>query len=333
MEQVCRALSYLSASFWFSKRTSLMIKRYCLCLFILIMSLSAVQAQFTATHTRYLFNGLALNPAYAGLHDRLDVILSGRMQWTGLNQAPKSQNLALHTPVYVGLQQLGAGLSVGNQQMGQSKWQHASFSLNYKLMLTPELRLSMGLQSAFHFFNSTPEDLLVKHPDDPKLQSRFTNFFTPLIGAGFYLYSEKYFVSLSTSDLQSVFGSRKDEFRPPLLNNILLAGGYIFRLSDHITLKPHVFGAINPTRGFSYSLNSSVFYKQRLMFGIALQPEVSLRSLFQLTIWENLRMGYVFDLPLNGALQNTTMGSHELVLGYWFKLFKKHTLIVNPRYF
>ena len=49
-------------------------------------------------YSHYTFNGLALNPAYAGSHEMLSVSLSHRSQWMGFEGAPSYNILAAHTP-------------------------------------------------------------------------------------------------------------------------------------------------------------------------------------------------------------------------------------------
>ena len=46
----------------------------------------------------YVYNALAINPAFAGCHDALSATISYRNQWVGFKDAPKSQMLSVHTP-------------------------------------------------------------------------------------------------------------------------------------------------------------------------------------------------------------------------------------------
>ena len=48
-------------------------------------------AQHTPLTSQYLFNGLVINPAYAGSRDALTGNLTHRQQWVGFEGAPITQ--------------------------------------------------------------------------------------------------------------------------------------------------------------------------------------------------------------------------------------------------
>ena len=48
-------------------------------------------------YSQYLQNGLMINPAYAGTREVLSFFMSGRLQWAGIDGAPKSETLSLHS--------------------------------------------------------------------------------------------------------------------------------------------------------------------------------------------------------------------------------------------
>ena len=55
---------------------------------ILIGLCSAAKAQQDPQYSMYMFNGLVLNPAYAGSWDHAGMTAIGRKQWAGLNGSP-----------------------------------------------------------------------------------------------------------------------------------------------------------------------------------------------------------------------------------------------------
>lgn len=60
----------------------------------LIVALALLSAKSTAQQTiqfsQYVFNGLALNPAYAGYKEDWTANLSSRIQWVDIDGAPKT---------------------------------------------------------------------------------------------------------------------------------------------------------------------------------------------------------------------------------------------------
>src|SRR5687767_1058180 len=64
----------------------------------LILASPHAHAQQESQYSQYMFNGLFLNPAYAGSRDHASMSLIGRNQWTGFDGAPKSAAFTLHGP-------------------------------------------------------------------------------------------------------------------------------------------------------------------------------------------------------------------------------------------
>ena len=65
------------------------LKKYSL-LSLLIFSLSSGYAQQTIQFSQYVFNGLAVNPAYAGYKEDWTANFSFRSQWVGIEGAPRT---------------------------------------------------------------------------------------------------------------------------------------------------------------------------------------------------------------------------------------------------
>src|ERR1039458_10269157 len=73
-------------------------------------------AQQDAMYTHYMYNTLAINPAYAGSRDALTVTALDRYQWVGFSGAPMTQTLTMHAPIQD--QHIGLGLSILNDKIG-----------------------------------------------------------------------------------------------------------------------------------------------------------------------------------------------------------------------
>ena len=79
-------------------------------------------AQQDAMVSQYMFNGLLLNPAYAGTHDDLTATLLHRSQWVGFDKAPRTQSFTLHGKMKD--DRSGWGVVLGNDFLGRNV-QHA----------------------------------------------------------------------------------------------------------------------------------------------------------------------------------------------------------------
>ena len=87
-------------------------------LLILCLWLAAgsVYAQQSAQYTQYIFNGLIINPAYAGTKEILNANAMYRSQWAGLEGAPTTQTFAADGTLKNN--RLGVGLQVVNDKVG-----------------------------------------------------------------------------------------------------------------------------------------------------------------------------------------------------------------------
>ena len=99
-----------------------------------------VKAQQQAMFSQYMFNTLAINPAYAGSQETVSLTALTREQWVGLEGAPSTQTFSAHTPfekkrIGVGLVFLHDKIGVTNQTgVYGSYYSHVFFAiLNFYL--------------------------------------------------------------------------------------------------------------------------------------------------------------------------------------------------------
>src|SRR5689334_12410573 len=113
-------------------------------LFVAGLSIGSIQAQQDAMYTHYMYNTLAINPAYAGSRDALTMTALGRFQWVGFSGAPMTQTFTAHAPV--AWQSLGLGLSVVNDKIGPTTTTSIYADIAYRMKISEYSRLSFGLK-------------------------------------------------------------------------------------------------------------------------------------------------------------------------------------------
>src|SRR6478736_4445164 len=122
-------------------RSTITLKVLVLCLVITSPGWSQQNVQFT----QYMFNGLVINPAYAGADEALSLTFVHRSQWTGMDNAPATQTLAAHTAIKE--KKIGVGLILINDRIGVHKNFSALNSYAYHIRVGKQSYLSMGLQA------------------------------------------------------------------------------------------------------------------------------------------------------------------------------------------
>ena len=91
------------------------------------------QAQQDAMFTKYMFNSLVFNPAYAGAKDHLYIGVLYRSQWAGIEDAPETQSFTLHTPLKNN--RIGLGIHAVNDKAGPISNTSASMSYAYRISI------------------------------------------------------------------------------------------------------------------------------------------------------------------------------------------------------
>ena len=97
-------------------------------IFLLVCSLVGAQdVPYVPRINQYLFNGILLNPAYAGSREALSATIMHRTQWAGFEGSPMSQSFAVHTPTKK--EKVALGLMIDNFSI--PSMQYNSIYLNY----------------------------------------------------------------------------------------------------------------------------------------------------------------------------------------------------------
>ena len=73
-------------------------------------------AQQNIVYSQYIYNGLLINPAYAGSHVQLSATLSYRNQWVNFEGAPQTATLGVHTAM--NKSKVGLGLLATSDKIG-----------------------------------------------------------------------------------------------------------------------------------------------------------------------------------------------------------------------
>lgn len=302
---------------------------------LVIMTSLSSYAQQQGMFTQYMFNGLALNPAYAGSHETLSLTAMTRYQWAGLDGAPNTQTFSAHAPVKN--DQIALGLQLYNDNIGVSRTFTTNIAGAYRINFEKSV-LSMGLQLGFSSYRS---DVTTLNPvfdfNDVALSENVNEPFNPNMGAGLYWYSEKYYVGFSVPTLFNstinsfdIEGSGLTYESGDSKRHMYLTGGYVFDLGTHFKLKPN--GLIKYVHGapIQIDINANLLINEVAWFGLSYRNGESISVLLELLITSDFRFGYSYDYILND-LKTISSGSHEIMLNYRIE-FKKDK-ITSPRYF
>ena len=284
-------------------------------------------AQQDAQFTQYMYNTININPAYAGSRGALSMFALHRTQWVGLDGAPVTNAVSLNTPINES--NLGLGVSLINDKIGPTTENTISADLSYTIQTSEIWKLSFGIKATANLFDLDPSKLNPVNATDPSLQNY--NKFTPNIGAGLYLHSDKAYVGISIPNF--IQTNRYDDNEVAIFKekiNYYLIAGYVFDLNDYVKFKPALLTKMVKGAPLQVDVSGNFMFFNKLTLGVAYRWSASVSAMVGFQITDGLYAGYGYDRETT-HLDNYNSGSHEIFLRY--ELFNNISKITTPRFF
>ncbi len=303
--------------------------------FILFFVISLVSlfgySQQDSQYTQYMYNTNNVNPAYAGSRDVLSIFGMYRTQWVGLDGAPDTGVFSLHSPVS---ERVGLGLTFVNDRIGASDESTMSIDFSYSIPVSDDYKLAFGLKGTAHLLNVDYSKLNWYNPNDP-LNNNIQNRFSPNVGAGVYLYSEKFYVGLSVPNMLETKHYDDDvrmttqTLASERMHGYLITG-YVFDLTSDIKFKPAVLAKAVKGAPLQADITANFLFNEKFTLGVAWRWDAAVSGLAGFQINNNWFIGYAYDAETT-KLANYNSGSHEIFLRYEF--VRKSNRMVSPRFF
>ncbi len=316
------------------KDTLKMKKIYVTLAFALLLVIGA-KAQQDPHYTQYMYNMNVINPAYAGSKDNLSIGLLYRTQWVNIDGAPKTATLSVHSPVG---KNVGLGLSAISDKIGPVEENNVYADFSYTLNLGGEHQLAFGIKAGATFQNiglfSEIGNGFVPDANDNAFSENTSSTFLN-VGAGFFYYTQKYYLALSVPNFLSntyldvtdngqdfQFGSESQHY--------FLTGGYVFHVSENIKFKPSFMVKSAFSAPTSLDLSANALFNERFELGATYRLDDSFGAMFNVEVTSGIRIGYAYDHVISN-LKATTSASHEFLLLFDLNTLKK--VSISPRFF
>ena len=296
------------------------MKRILITISIVLLVLQ-LQAQSDATYSQYMFNGLAINPAYAGSQQSMSMTLLTRFQAVGVNGEPNTQTFAAHNSIND--QKIGLGLLLMNDKIGVTSQTGGYVSYAYKIKID-DATLSLGLQAGGTMVKANYSELLIDDISDPMFSENLKEF-KPNFGTGIYYHSKDFYLGISMPQMLDAGTKKIHQLKP-----FIVSSGVIFRLSPTLLLKPNLLMRVVDKRLVEFNLNANLLIHEILWLGMSYRPSSSLNAILEVQLTDQLRFGYAYEIGIN-QYRKANSGSHELMLNYQLIFNKKG--VIYPRYF
>lgn len=294
----------------------------------LLLSVFASLAQQQAMFTQYMFNASAINPAVVGTHDGMSLTALIREQWVGIEGAPNTQTLSLHSPLLN--DRIGLGLTVIRDEIGITR-QHGVFGAYAYRVNFGSATLSLGLQAGVVDFSSYQNELN-PNSQDASLQENYQSGLKPNFGTGAYLYTDRFYVGVSAPMLvnHNFLDDNPDVNQADQKKHYFVMAGYVFDLSRGLKLKPNLLIKAVDGAPIAVDINANLLIEEILWIGASYKSFDSIDGLIELQLNTQLKIGYAHDFTTSD-LRFANRGTHEIMVNYLFKYKNKKT--ITPRYF
>lgn len=304
-------------------------------------------AQQEVFYSQYMFNTMAINPAYAGSRDVLSITALGRYQWLGVNGAPKTHSLSLDMPFQN--EKMGVGLTAYNDNLG--KWNTTGFNLaySYKIRLTNRTTMALGLQPTVSNVSANLSQVKNIQDGDPSFQSDISRFVFNA-GLGTFISNDRAYIGFSIPQVIEQRISPNPNSEGKTQRHYFTMMGFVIG-KGNFKVKPSTM--IRMTKGAPMGIdgNINVWYRDKIALGVSGRKSQMVFSgqdqmdavvvMAELQLTPQLRIGYAFDSSIGRLNENYGDGNtwrkmvgaptHEGFLRYEFGFGKDK--IITPRYF
>lgn len=322
------------------------VKKY-LILLLLGFSLNSY-AQQGIQFTQYDFTGLTVNPAYAGYKEDWTLNLVSRLQWTGINGAPKTGAISIDGLTDDVNKKNGLGLVVIGDQLGPQTTTSAYVNYAYRLRLNDEdsKRLCFGIGIGASQYSVDGTKFNATDGTDPLVGAGTISKLTPDCRFGIFYNSSSFYIGASAVNLLADAGFKDNSAVIREARSYYFTSGYMFTLTDNLDFKPSILVKEDfkgPTNvdlsanfligrllwaGASYRTGIQSFNKTALQNNLSNYDAVA--AILQVYVNERFRIGYSYDYNMS-KLTTYQNGTHELSIGISFSRRKERVL--SPRYF
>lgn len=277
------------------------------------------KAQQERMFSQYMFNGLFLNPAYAGTHKYWQTTGIFRAQWLGIDGAPRTSMIGADGN-FKNLKDMGVGLIISHDKIGVTEQMEVMGNYAYHVKLGPG-NLSLGLRGGVSSYRAPLTQLTVWDKTDVAFSSDINRVILPRFGFGGFYYTNRWYVGLAiptliTYEKGTKFSMNNKNFGSQY-RHYFVNGGYIFDVNKDWKIKPSFLLKYVDAAPPEVDVNFSMLFREKIWFAASYRSGDALVFLTEYQANHRLRIGYAYDITIS-KLSGYSNGSHEIMIGYDF---------------
>ena len=307
-------------------------KRYYFIILLFMSQLSTLHAQQGSMYSQYMFNMLSINPAYAGNRAVDNVTLLYRNQWSGLPGAPQSAFVSWDKRKQDS--NVGYGVQVYSDHAGDENTTEVQGFYSFRIPFRHST-LTLGLSGGMFNYGFQLLGADVFDQGDQALNNE--SILVPKFGLGTLYFTEQWYVGLSIPTLLKTEVNLSD--RVQKANNfganrqIYLSGGYIYDVTNQISLKPSFLLKTYSAAPPQIDLNLNAWFINKYGIGFSYRTGNAIIGIAEYQVTDQIRLGYAYDYMLSEIGNMNGLQTHEFLLRYEFDTSKSSFNIRSPRYY
>ncbi|MFD2037346.1 type IX secretion system membrane protein PorP/SprF [Belliella marina] len=311
---------------------------------MVLMTIGSVESQQLPQFSQYIFNGLHINPGYAGYKGQPYIQSTYRDQWVGFPGAPRT--FTITADLSANEETMGFGISMMSDRLGPVTTNSGMLSYAYRIQTGRKSFLGLGVSAGASEYALDGSMLDPNDQNDPNIPEGKVNLFTPNMNAGLFFHTDRFYAGFSTFNLIGRNTLRREDISLAFHDfHYYLTAGVLVPLGGAVEFKPSFL--IKEVKGAptSYDLNAMFLFNERVWVGGSYRSNVQLgmdhlqsnlnqrnavAMIVEIFATPYLRLGYAYDHNLN-VLSDFRNNSHELSVGYYIP--SRNVKMRNPRWF
>lgn len=276
--------------------------------------------------TKYTFNSMFFNPAYAGSHgwDEGSINLHYRNQWLGLEGAPTTIMAGGELNMFE--DRVGLGLTLAKESIGLENRLDISSNYAYRIDLG-ESHLAGGLRIGGSFYGSDFSKLNNIEASDPNYISD-VNYKVFTTGIGVYYHSEDFYLGGAIPALVAIGNQPGTAYRQRhfyLHSGLMIGDEY-----DDIKFEPSILLKYQKAVPLQATLGLNVWLMEGFAVGGHWRSSDALALSAELILDQKYRIAAAYDFTTS-ELRKDSNGTIEMMLGYNFNTSPETQRIKNIR--
>lgn len=310
----------------------------------MLLFVPSVVAQADGQLTQYFEVPTYYNPAAIGSTDYVRIRAGSRMQWIGIDNAPRTFLLTADSPLKLFGKRIGVGIVASSESAGLFRTLNIGLQFGYKIKLWKgELTPALQVGFANEVFKGSevfiPDDDDYHQATDDAIPKTDVSGNALDLGVGLFYSKPKWWVGVSCQHVNSPTvtfqsengadavggGSTSTEGdEGPKKYQFTFERTLYFMAGGNIPIKNTLF-EVMPSMMFKTDFNfwraevtGRVRWKKFLTAGVAYRYDDAVSAILAAE-YKGFYVGYSYDYPIS-AISKASSGSHEILAGYSLKL-------------